>query len=118
MENQALPGAFHHPAGSQAIRLEPYWIGPLTELEAPTLLLIVAEKEAMVWSNVSPLGTVPAKVNGTETVNSPPKAWEAVLSNQTVASGPKGTDSCPPESVNPVAAVNCTFNAVRLRVLE
>lgn len=104
-------------ARAAGIERQPYWIGPLTELEVPTLLLIVAEKEAMVWSSVSPVGTVPEKVNGTETVNCPPKACEAVLSNQTVACWVKSTETCPPESVNPCAAVNWTLRLFKSLVV-
>jgi hypothetical protein len=38
-------------------------------MEAPTLLLIVAETEAIVCSREVPVGGVPENVNGTETVN-------------------------------------------------
>ena len=48
---------------------QPYWIGDVTELEAPTLLLIVAETEAIVCNRAVPVGGVPENVNGTETVN-------------------------------------------------
>ena len=48
---------------------DPYWIGDVTALEAPTLLLIVAETEAIVCNRAVPAGGVPENVNGTETVN-------------------------------------------------
>jgi hypothetical protein len=57
-----------------------YWTGVVTALEVPTALLIVTETDAMVCTSSVPLGGVPEKVNGTETVNWPPKPWDAVLS--------------------------------------
>jgi hypothetical protein len=90
----------------------------LTELEAPTALLTVAETEAMVCRSVVPVGGVPENVKGTETVNSPPRPCEVVLWNQTAEAWVKSSVTCEAVSVNPAAAVNCTFNEVKVRVVE
>ena len=69
----------------QTFYLEIYWTGEVTALEAPTSLLTVAETEAIVCTSVVPVGGVPENVNGTETVNWPPKPWDVLLSNQSAA---------------------------------
>jgi hypothetical protein len=93
-------------------------MGVVTALEVPVELLTVAEAEAMVCSRVMPVGGVPEKVNGTEIVNRPPKAWEAELSNHAGAAWLRFTGTWEFGRLNPVAAVNCTFSVVRLRVVE
>ena len=79
---------------------------------------MVTETEAMVCNRSVPAGGVPAKVNGIETVNWPPKPWDAVLSNQAVAAWVRSTDTCVPVRLNPAAAVNCAFRVVNDRVVE
>src|SRR5579864_3118046 len=93
-------------------------MGVVTELEAPTSLLTVAETEAIDCRSVRVAATVPENVNGIDTVNCPPKLWEAVLWNQTVATWWRSTVTWEEAKVKPVAAVNWTFNVVSVRVVE
>jgi len=46
---------------------------------------MLIETEAILLNIDWPDGGVPWKVNGIEMVNWPPKAWDALLRNQTVA---------------------------------
>jgi len=88
-----------------------------SELEVPTLLLMVAVTEAMAWIRASPLGALPVRLNGTATWNWPPKAWEAVLWNQTVAAPLTSIGGIEDGTLKPVAAVNVTLSEERLRVV-
>ena len=97
---------------------EIYWIGEVTALEVPTSLLTVAETEAIVCTSVVPVGGVPEKVNGTETVNWPPNPWDVLVSNHAAAAWLRFTVTCEAARLNPAAAVNCTFKVVSLRVVE
>ena len=82
----AVPDAIRKNAGfvvptarsSRAARFRVfYWIAAVSELDVPTLLLAVTDKELMVSTSVFPSGGVPWNVNGTLTENCPPKAMEA-----------------------------------------
>lgn len=110
--------ASDHVGMRQGTPFQGYWMVELTELEVPTELLIVAEMDEIAWDRTVPVGGVPENVNGTVTVNSPPEAFDAVLSNQAFAASVRGTGTDDVGSVNPDAAVNCTFSVVSVRVVE
>jgi len=95
----------------------PYGMVVLTPFDAPTVLLIVADTDVMDCNREVLAGTVPEKLKGTETVKLPPKPWEEALSNHTVAAEVRSTVTVGDASVNPAAAVNCTFRLVKDRVV-
>ena len=81
-------------------------------------MLTVPDAEAIVCNRAVPVGGVPENVNGTETVNWPPKLWEAVLSNESAAAWVRSTVTCEAARLNPAAAVNCKFRLVNVRGVE
>lgn len=88
------------------------------EFEVPVLLLTVAETEAMVFTRVWVVGTVPVKLNGIVSWNSPPKVWELALSNHRAATWLTSEVNVDVVKLKPVAGLNVTFTELRLRVVE